>query len=169
MCVCLYVYIWAYGYNISIRKISGIQYKLKINENVYMIPSILLDSCIDNGMFCCAHVVFKRCTFFVSIIFCHQLFNASLNFKCIKFSTPKTWNSSTYIYVQTHSCVSPEYIKWYSKKVSFVLAFNFISPHDYWHVARMHILKMIWVNRCFRQHQMMWSFRTIKLHYIKCQ
>ena len=115
---------------------------------------------------CCV----QRCTFFVSIIFCHQLFNASINFKCIKFSTPKQENQAhTYMYTQAHTYVSPVNIRWYLKKVPFVLAFNFISPHDYWHVTRMHILKMIWINRCFRQHQMMWSFRTIKLHYWNCQ
>ena len=32
----------------------------------------------------------------------------------------------------------------------FVLPFNFISPHDYWHVSWCtHLDKWFWVNRCF--------------------
>ena len=167
---CVYVYMWAYRCNKSLREIIDIQYKLKINGNVYMIPPIPPDSCIDNGMFCCTHVVFKDAHSSYPLSFAINFLMQALISNASNFQRQKLENQAhTYMYTQAHSYVSPVNIRWYFKKVPFVLAFNFISPHDYWHVTRMHILKMIWINRCFRQHQMMWSFRTIKLHYWNCQ
>ena len=120
----MYVYMWAYRCNKSLREIIDIQYKLKINGNVYMIPPILTDSCIDNGMFCCTHVVFKDAHFSYPLSFAINFLMQALISNASNFQRQNKKIKHIHICTSTHICESSEY-KMIFEKGSFCLSIQF--------------------------------------------
>ena len=90
-----------------------------------MIPPILSDSCIDNGMFCCTHVVFKDAHSSYPLSFAINFLMQALISNASNFQRQKLENQAhTYMYTSTLICESSEYMMIFQKG-SFCLNIQF--------------------------------------------